>query len=191
MSQALASARKRRAPGAEPPRPQIQNNQPSQQVQPGVPPQQGLTLPQVISLVDKRLVTLETFMNETKSSNFQNIQNQNTNLKQEQPQPQINIPSNITEILDEFNSRHELLADEIGSLKNLVMNLQSYTMDVNKMLLQERIKILSDLTDLGEGNIETESIISNANPSVQIDVSEPTYNIAGSENIQYSYTNYN
>jgi hypothetical protein len=186
MSQALASARKRRAPGAEPPRPQIQNNQPPQFGQPSPPPQQGLTLPQVISLVDKRLVTLETFMNETKSSNFQNIQNQNTNLKQEQPQ--INIPSNLTEILDEFNSRHELLADEIGSLKNLVMNLQSYTMDVNKMLLQERIKILSDL---GEGSIETENIISNANPSVQIDVSEPTYNLAGSENIQYSYTNYN
>jgi hypothetical protein len=54
--------------------------------------------------------------------------------------------------LDEFNARHELLANEIGSLKNVVMSLQSYTMDVNKMLLQERIKILSDFETPSESN---------------------------------------
>jgi hypothetical protein len=90
----------------------------------------GLTLPQVISLVDKRLTTLEKFMNENKSSGLL------------PPVAESNeIPSNLTEILDEFNSRHELLANEIGSLKNIVMNLQSYTMDVNKMLLDERNKL--------------------------------------------------
>jgi hypothetical protein len=131
MSSALASARNRRAPKQDPP-------PLSQQQQQGIPQptsqqqmqQGGLTLPQVISLVDKRLSTLEKHMNESKTMGFQSAGP---------------IPSNLTEVLDEFNSRHDLLANEIGTLKNLVMNLQSYTMDVNKMLLKERVKILSDL----------------------------------------------
>lgn len=125
MSQALASARKRRAPQEQPIQTQTTITPPQ--------PAQGLTLPQVISLVDKRLTTLEKFMNEHQKMTVQ------------EPVASSLIPSNLTEVLDEFNSRHEMLANEIGSLKNLIMNLQSYTMDVNKMLLQERIKILSDL----------------------------------------------
>jgi hypothetical protein len=133
MSTALASARKRRAPASvEPPRPP-QITQPSQQQQ--QPMQGGLTLPQVISLVDKRLTTLEKFMAESREQTMTSASTI----------PSGAIPSNLTEVLDEFNNRHELLANEIGSLKNLVMSLQSYTMDVNKMLLQERVKILSDL----------------------------------------------
>ena len=134
MSTALASARKRRAPASvEPPRPP-QLTQPSQQQQ-QQPMQGGLTLPQVISLVDKRLTTLEKFMAESREQTMTSASTISSGA----------IPSNLTEVLDEFNNRHELLANEIGSLKNLVMSLQSYTMDVNKMLLQERVKILSDL----------------------------------------------
>jgi hypothetical protein len=58
--------------------------------------------------------------------------------------PETEIPSNITEVLDEFNSRFETMAVEIENLKNIVLSLQSYTMDVNKMLLEERVRILSD-----------------------------------------------
>jgi len=43
-----------------------------------------------------------------------------------------------TEILDEFNARFEIMAEEIANLKNIVMNLQMYTMSVNKQLLEER-----------------------------------------------------
>jgi hypothetical protein len=136
MSTALASARKRRAPASvEPPRPP-QITQPSQQQQ-QQPMQGGLTLPQVISLVDKRLTTLEKFMAESREQTMTSASTI----------PSGAIPSNLTEVLDEFNNRHELLANEIGSLKNLVMSLQSYTMDVNKMLLQERVKILSELSE--------------------------------------------
>jgi hypothetical protein len=58
MSASLAAARKRRGGIVEstpPPQPpQVSNVQPGQQA--------GLTLPQVIALVDKRLMILETFM---------------------------------------------------------------------------------------------------------------------------------
>ena len=59
MSQANAAARKRRAGGAS-----LQEVPPAP-VQTQAQSKAGLTLPQVISLVDKRLTTLETFMRES------------------------------------------------------------------------------------------------------------------------------
>ena len=46
----------------------------------------------------------------------------------------------IKEIVEEFDKRYELLAEEIVNLKNIVLNLQSYTMEVNKTLYDERKK---------------------------------------------------
>jgi hypothetical protein len=149
MSQALASARRRRIPGSEPepiaaPKPQQQQQNFNPAAAPNGSsgaPASGLTLPQVIALVDKRLIALEQLTKESKPALM----------------PEMSVPSNLTEILDEFNARHELLANEIGSLKNVVMSLQSYTMDVNKMLLQERIKILSDFETPSESNEKEDS----------------------------------
>ena len=84
-----------------------------------------MTLQQVISTVDKRLTQLETIV---KSNN------NNTN-----------DSSDLPLVVDEFNNRFELVVTEINSLKDIVMKLQSYTMEVNKMLVDERIHILSDL----------------------------------------------
>ena len=126
MSTSIAAAKKRRAPAsAQVPMPQTNVAQPQQQQ----PPQQGLTLPQVISLVDKRLTVLETTVKgfaESSGDSGESAQ----------------IPSNITEVLDEFNTRFDHLAEEIEGIKNIVLSLQSYTMDVNKMLLEERVQLL-------------------------------------------------
>ena len=136
MSASLAAAKKRRAPiSAQTPSPSPyppQQTVPGQS-QPGQAP--GLTLPQVINLVDKRLSTLENFVRNSPLLNG----------KEEQSGPQ--IPSNITEVLDEFNARSERLAEEIENLKNIVLSLQSYTMDVNKMLLEERSQLLGGRGD--------------------------------------------
>ena len=132
MSQALASARKRRAPPEPVPtiRPQQQ-----QQQQPGVNTP-GLTLPQVIALVDKRLTVLETHAKE------QQLQSQETSSPvQIQNAP---VPSNIAEVLDEYSSRFDIIAEELASLKNMLLTLQSFTMEVNKTLMEDRIRILSD-----------------------------------------------
>ena len=45
----------------------------------------------------------------------------------------------------EYENRFAMLANEIAELKDIVLKLQSYTMEVNKMLMQERVQILSDL----------------------------------------------
>lgn len=96
---------------------------------------QGLTLPQVISVIDTRLIVLETFMKDTKEGKSPMV---NTS-----PAVQTSVENN--EIMEEMDTRFDILAREIADLKDIVLKLQAYTMDVNKTLLEERIHILSDL----------------------------------------------
>ena len=147
MSAALSSARRRRAgpesvapaPGVRQTNPQpsftsnygAQGNYGAQSTygaQSGSQPQQnmsqGLTLPQVIALVDKRLTTLEQ--------------------SQQQPQDESGFESEIRAVIEEYNARFDIIADELALLKDTVLKLQTYTMEVNKMLMQDRIRILSD-----------------------------------------------
>jgi hypothetical protein len=152
MSASLAAARKRRGVAVQEP-PAVMQAQ--QQPQPAV----GLTLPQVIALVDKRLITLETFMKEQKENPVQQIQP----LVQ---QPSGNLQSLNNDILkteienmaDEFNNRYELLASEIQEIKDIVLKLQSYTMEVNKTLMEERVRILSDVENPTNLTIDEEEL---------------------------------
>lgn len=138
MSRAIASARQRRAgiQPAEPPTPTPSSN--------SAPA--GLTLQQVIALVDTRLIKLEKFMKETQEAPVQ----RSVTFAQE-PQvsgaetEEVDGPTNLEQILGEYNDRFMLLAEEIAELKDTLMKLQTYTMDVNKMLLEERVNVLSDL----------------------------------------------
>ena len=133
MSTSLAAAKKRRAPPQTAPAPPVDSRgMPNQSS--NVAPPSGLTLPQVIAVVDKRLLVLESSVKQLLEAPRD----------QTSANPGVEIPSNITEVLDEFNSRFETMAVEIENLKNIVLSLQSYTMDVNKMLLEERVRILSD-----------------------------------------------
>lgn len=141
MSQANSAARKRRAGGAslDSQSPAQTTSRPGQTQVPG-----GLTLPQVIAVVDARLIKLETFMKETQqSAGKTQTQMQST------PMP-ANINSyNAIEKIDanEFDEKFEVLANEIADLKDIVLKLQSYTMEVNKMLMEERITVLSDIDE--------------------------------------------
>ena len=57
-------------------------------------------------------------------------------------------------LIDEFNHRFEVLAEEISNIKDVVLKLQSYTMEVNKTLLEERINVFSDLGNLNNNSNE-------------------------------------
>jgi hypothetical protein len=100
----------------------------------------GLTLPQVIAVIDSRLITLESFVKDSKMNPVVVSSSVSDN--------------NSNEFLNEIQSRYEILAQEIAEVKDIVLKLQSYTMDVNKTLLEERIHILSDL---GNNNAKEES----------------------------------
>lgn len=136
MSASNAAARKRRAPQSEAP---IQPQQNNVRPQPNVN-QTGLTLPQVINIIDNRLIKLEAFMKESSTTIHEN-----PTVTSESTTP----PGEVTQWIGEFNNRFEILAEEIGNLKDIVLKLQSYTMDVNKTLLDERIHVFSDLNTKG------------------------------------------
>ena len=147
MSQGLAAARKRRAPASLTPTNIPPPPTASSQQQPN--PAMGLTLPQVIALVDQRLVIVETFMKNMQSSETPGFVSD------------ANIMSpgdNATNpILEEINSRYDVLAEEVINLKNIVLSLQSYTMEVNKTLMEERIRILSDVIEPVDNGSEVEN----------------------------------
>ena len=149
MSQANSAARKRRAGGAsfEPQNPQ-QASRPGQGPSQGQGPATGLTLPQVIAVVDARLIKLETFMKETQTSGKQQVIQAPLTKMQQVDQAPIDM--------SEFDEKFEVLANEIADLKDIVLKLQSYTMDVNKMLMEERINVLSDMGET-EMTLEPES----------------------------------
>ena len=142
-SQALASARKRRSvpdPVVPPP-----GQVPGRPGQPGVNGQ-GLTIQQVVALVDKRLLTLETFMKDAQQNGGLRATDPTSQTSQPITQSTITmpeVPENIKELLEEYSSRFDIIADELASIKNMMLSLQSFTMDVNKKLMDERIHILS------------------------------------------------
>jgi hypothetical protein len=87
-----------------------------------------LTMTEMVTLLNSRVVALERGTNQTVTSN-----NDNTTLEE------------LKSLSEEINIRFELFANEIANLKDIVMKLQTYTMDVNKMLMNERIQILSNV----------------------------------------------
>ena len=145
MSASLAAARKRRG---------VTIQEPPVVAQPTQQPQVGLTLPQVIALVDRRLITLETFMKEQTDNKVQQPQVQQSTSMQS-----LNndiLKTEIENMADEFNNRYEQLALEIQSIKDIVLKLQSYTMEVNKTLMEERVRILSDVENSANITIDDE-----------------------------------
>jgi len=172
MNSALSSARNRRAPiGA--------NEQPNIPPSPYPSQNNGLTLPQVIAVVDKRLITLEKFMKEQ------------TELPPDQKN-NYDMPSNLTSIVDEFNTRYSILAEEIDTMKNMLLKLQSFTMEVNKTLLDERIRIFSDIDTINTSldmkrNINFDKIENINGFSPKMDYLEQT----GEFSMSNEFANYN
>ena len=84
----------------------------------------GLTLPQVIMVIDQRLTALE------KQSKLVSSQEKTDTLAAE---------INIEEIFQEFQTRTNTLAEEVSELKNAILKLQTFTMDINKQLVSDYV----------------------------------------------------
>ena len=80
-------------------------------------------------------------VNINKNNLLQFITNLDTRIKH------IEDTLNNYNIVDDLNTRFELLVNEIGNIKDSLLKLQTFTMDVNKTLFDERINILSDNTN--------------------------------------------
>ena len=163
MSKSNASAKSRRA---------FIDTAKQNQFNPSIPtssptqsqPSTGLTLQQVISVIDKRLINVETFMKESKEESSKRVNFEDENQDNENENDNGNELNNI---IIEYNSRFSLLAEEISNIKDTLLKLQTYTMSVNKTLMEERIQLLSDL-----GNIVSEPNYEINNTIVENDVKE-------------------
>jgi|UniRef100_A0A6C0IRB7 hypothetical protein len=114
---------------------------------------------EMITLLNSRVVALEKGANQTSSNN-------ETTTQQE-----------LMSLAEEINIRFELFANEIAEMKDTVMKLQTYTMDVNKMLLNERIQILSNVeqTEISEPEFQEldasmNDVFSNLDDVTSVDV---------------------
>ena len=145
-----------------------------------------MSLQQVITVFDKRLLTLEKAIIENKvpmesTTTNQNISNE---LNLEQTQKMIDtlredLKITLTDQANEFDYRTNLLANEITNLKEIVIKLQSYTLEVNKSLYEEReqfingsdsgIQIQSD-EKLNEDDLEV--IQDDVEPNISMELQE-------------------
>lgn len=186
MSRALASARARRA-NISTSDPVSVSSQRSNTME-NQPAPAGLTLPQVIALVDSRLVTLEKFMKDTQEQppraiRFEDQSAIDGTTQGELDQDEFETP--IVEVLEDFNNRFSVLANEIAELKDIVIKLQSYTMDVNKTLMNDRVRILSDL---GQGE-DSLFIMKGVSEDIPTDILTDASNTDNSEsNIRFSFS---
>ena len=150
MSASNAAAIRRRVhnnPSSAPSTPPSQTKQTGNSN--GIPQnQRGLTIQQVISDFDGRIKNLE-----------------------ESAKTVVQIPAESSinpELIDEYNSRFEIIANELADLKNFILKLQTFTMEVNKSLHDDRIHMLSDI----EPNNDIKNTVTYELPSV-IDNDKP------------------
>jgi hypothetical protein len=134
--------------------------------------QSGFTLQQVISVIDKRLVSLEKNVDEIKKQpSLASVGGGTATTTQAvlpSEQEEFNKQANenfqlINENLTEYDNRFEILANEIAEIKTIVLKLQSYTMSVNKMLLEERQQsreLSGETTQTGDGSLSLNDIYS-------------------------------
>ena len=116
MSSALAAAKKRRAFG-EPTNNIVSTKQPSEPK----PTQNDkpMTINQAFKNMSERVNVLESKMNNN-----------------------VGVPEGLVE---EYEERFELILNEIVNIKDTLLKLQTFSMEVNKSLHDERIKMLSGI----------------------------------------------
>ena len=119
-SNALSSAKKRRANNSSN---NLVNNDTDTNVQQNTT-RGSISLQSIIGTLNTRITKLE-----------QNSINNNTNDN--------NVDGTNLDI-DEINTRFDIIVNEIAEIKDIILKLQTFTMEVNKNLYDERIQILSN-----------------------------------------------
>lgn len=166
-----ALARKRRANGVPPGSSAMPQQPPSQQQQPGQPQpgqQRGMTMPQVIHLIDTRLKMLEDFkkeqdtLNTTTQTTLEKLPEEMNILKtntanmlihaKQAPTSSTDVTNGIgleeyTQFTQEYETRFNTMVTEINDLKDMLIKLQGFTMDVNKKLLEEHLARAKELRE--------------------------------------------
>lgn len=114
----MSSSRQRRING--PPSAQQPTSPPASQTQGQT--QGKITLPEVLQIIEFRLNRLDKQFSDISKNDNNNAQSQDI----------------LKDFVSEADSRFDMLAIEINNLKDIVLKLQTFTMEVNKKLFDER-----------------------------------------------------
>lgn len=117
--------------------------------------QRPMSLQQVISVFDKRLLHIEGHILKNGGLNNEPSQVDNSVVTKDMESLKESIRENLDGQFSEFDHRYQLLANEIANLKQIVLKLQSYSLEINKSLMDERSEILSKLDNVQEKIEET------------------------------------
>jgi len=112
--------------------------------------QRPMSLQQVISVFDKRLLHIESHMlnNTPLTSNHQSVST--SDVTKDMETLKTSIRENLDGQFSEFDHRYQVLATELSNIKQVVLKLQTYTLEINKSLMDERTTILSQLSEIQE-----------------------------------------
>jgi len=192
MNNSNAAAKRRRA-GIQPTTPPMPSqNQPNGISTPqngqSAAPNGGYTLPQVIALIDTRLITLENFMKDTKESTDPTIPNYSNDSAVAPSGDGDNggavfmDSKEFTDFVDDINQRFQLFAEEINGLKEIVLKLQGFTMDVNKMLLASLSKNGETVPNI---TFDTDDSVSSSENEVadKMELAEQTFILESSSSV--------
>ena len=150
MSNSLASAKRRRAaiPTTESIQPQMSTVQ-QPQPQPPTPTPNKLSIPAYLSLLENRLLSME-----------KKLGSENTALMVEIDGPDGTVSMQITDYMEDMDKRFQMMAEEITTMKDTVLSLQRYTMEVNQNLLSQltQTQLQAPVID----NVSLEDIISSS-----------------------------
>ena len=104
-----------------------------------------MSLPQLINSMETRIKALE------ESKPNQDIDSQTTNqeISFDVTNPDTGVTKKMTigDYMTDMDKKFFMLAEELTNMKDVVMKLQSFTMEVNKVLHEERIRILSEIPE--------------------------------------------
>lgn len=126
MSNSLASAKRRRAnmqPETSTPSPSPSQPQPQSQSQ-----QSKMTIPAYLSLLESRLLQLEKRVDGSDGTTLM--------VEMDTPDGAKNTMK-ITDYMEDMDKRFHMLAEEITNMKDIVLSLQRYTLEVNQNLLNQ------------------------------------------------------
>ena len=106
-----------------------------------------MSLQQVITVFDQRLLHIEKIIIEQNQSNPVSIKNdtqQNNNTETINLEIIDEFRNQLNNSIIEFDHRYNILANEIVDLKKIILKLQSYTLDVNKFIIKEHMQIIKN-----------------------------------------------
>jgi hypothetical protein len=145
MSSSLASAKRRRAgiQSSQQPTPAaVAPVAPATSAPPPPPPPANgrMSLPQLLNNIDSRLKAVEAAKPETETETP-------FSFTVTDPETGTERKMSLSDYMTDMDKKFFMLAEEITTMKDIVVKLQSFTMEVNKTLMEERVRILSDVPE--------------------------------------------